>query len=263
MWKKVPVISKHLCSARYLCIFTSPTFLIANHSLPHDGCLVSKVVSQCFCLHSYSSHFNFLLLHGPSSRLSKDDVDWCRQHGGRNCQKTSVRQGFTAKKDGCITDGQSQLTHVGGSGCTVMVDVGDKKVTDREACAQGKIFLGRQAFDEVRDNGIKKGNVMALSQVAGIMAAKRTSELIPLCHNVALSKVDVQFRLDEGELSVVVVGIVRCRSVTGVEMEALTAVSVALLTIYDMCKSVTKDMIIYDVMLLEKCGGVSGDYKRQ
>lgn len=141
-----------------------------------------------------------------------------------------------------------------------MVDVGGKSVTTREACAQASIWLGPEAFELVRENRVKKGDVLTVAQLAGIMGGKRTSDLIPLCHNIALTKVDVQCRLNAQRLSVEISASVRTVGVTGVEMEALTAVSVAALTVYDMCKAVTREMVISDVKLVMKTGGARGDY---
>jgi molybdenum cofactor biosynthesis protein MoaC len=152
------------------------------------------------------------------------------------------------------------LTHTDSQGKAEMVDVGDKPSSLREARARGKIILGPTAFALVRDNGMKKGDVLTVAQLAGILAAKRTSDLIPLCHNIPISKVDVKCRLNKDDFSVEVEGVVRTRGVTGVEMEALTAVAIATLTVYDMCKAVTRDMVITDVRLVSKTGGVRGDY---
>lgn len=149
----------------------------------------------------------------------------------------------------------SKLTHTDDSGQANMVDVGEKDVTMREARARGRIYLGPQAFALVQENKIKKGDVLTVAQLAGIMAAKKTAELIPLCHNIALTKVDVNCQLNEKEQAVDVDALVRCRGRTGVEMEALTAVSMATLTVYDMCKAVAMDMVISDVRLVMKTGG--------
>lgn len=157
----------------------------------------------------------------------------------------------------------SKLTHTDSTGKAEMVDVGNKPVTDREAHARGKILLGPVAFALVRDNKMKKGDVLTVAQLAGILAAKKTSELIPLCHNIAITKADVKCRLNEADFSVEVEGVVRTKGVTGVEMEALTAVAVATLTVYDMCKAVTREMVIGDIQLLKKTGGARGDYRKK
>lgn len=161
-----------------------------------------------------------------------------------------------------ISDHDDHLTHVDESGNAAMVNVNNKADTIRNAKAQGKILLGKKAFDLVQKNQMKKGDVLTVSQLAGIMGAKQTSNLIPLCHPLLLNKIDVNLTLDHtpGSYSILVNAEVECCGKTGVEMEALTAVSVALLTVYDMCKAVTKDMQIQDVRLVAKTGGKS-DYR--
>ena len=141
-----------------------------------------------------------------------------------------------------------------------MVDVGDKPSTNRVAVASGRVYLGKSAFTLVHQNKIAKGDVLSVAQLAGIMAAKRTSDLIPLCHNIPISKVDVKLTMEEKTYSVEVSAEVRIVGVTGVEMEALTAVSVAALTLYDMCKAVTHDILISQIRLIKKTGGKGGDY---
>ena len=144
-----------------------------------------------------------------------------------------------------------------------MVDVGGKGVTSRAAVAAGRVLLDRATFDLIRSGGAKKGDVLTVAQVAGIMGAKRTPDLVPMCHPIALDSVDLSLTLDEARLSVEITAAVRADGRTGVEMEALTAVSVAALTVYDMCKAVQRDMAITDIRLLKKTGGVHGDYERQ
>ena len=144
-----------------------------------------------------------------------------------------------------------------------MVDVSAKNVTVRTARASGTIILGEQAFDVVESGVCSKGDVLATAKVAAIQAAKSTPALIPMCHPLMLEAVDIEFTRDRDEKSVTVLATVRSTGKTGVEMEALTAASVACLTIYDMLKYVGKDMIVSRVMLLTKTGGKSGDYKRQ
>ncbi|XP_052105869.1 molybdenum cofactor biosynthesis protein 1-like isoform X1 [Mytilus californianus] len=153
-----------------------------------------------------------------------------------------------------------QLTHVDSSGKAKMVDVGGKNETYRVAMATGTIILGKEAFDLLRDNKIKKGDVLSVANIAGIMGAKRTHDLIPLCHNIPLSKVSVDFMLEETTHSVIITSKVKTYGKTGVEIEAITAVSIAAVTIYDMCKAITKSMVINDIKLLHKSGGASGDY---
>ncbi|HMB93120.1 MAG TPA: cyclic pyranopterin monophosphate synthase MoaC [Rhodothermales bacterium] len=154
------------------------------------------------------------------------------------------------------------LTHVNPLGGVHMVDVSDKSDSLRTAVASGRVLLGEEAFQLVAENKIRKGDVLTIAQIAGILGAKQTSKLIPLCHDVAIKGVDVEFSLDEDEHAIEVRGFAKTIGPTGVEMEALTAVSVAALTIYDMCKSVSKEIRITDVHLLAKTGGQSGDYRK-
>jgi cyclic pyranopterin monophosphate synthase len=143
-----------------------------------------------------------------------------------------------------------KLTHIDGKGKAVMVDVGEKEIQLRIAKAEGHISLAAGTISLIKDNLLRKGDVLTVSQLAGISAAKKTSELIPLCHNIVLDNVKVDVTLDNS--GVIVRSEVRCTGRTGVEMEALTAVSVALLTVYDMCKAVDKNMKIDNIILLEK-----------
>tara|TARA_R110001599_G_scaffold324159_1_gene535910 strand:+ start:405 stop:875 length:471 start_codon:yes stop_codon:yes gene_type:complete len=152
----------------------------------------------------------------------------------------------------------SKLTHIDGTGAAHMVDVGGKADTVREAHAEGWIAMKLELLEAIKANMMKKGDVLATARIAGIMAAKKTSDLIPLCHPLALTKVAVDFTfLDDG---IKVSSMARLTGKTGVEMEALTACSVALLTIYDMSKAMQKDMVIRDIRLLSKSGGKSGDW---
>lgn len=155
----------------------------------------------------------------------------------------------------------TSLSHIDRRGRVKMVDVGDKPVTDREAIARGSIRMSRQALRQIRRGTVKKGDPLQAARLAGIMAAKQTSALIPLCHPLQLSKVDVE--LTPTARGYTIEARVRTRAQTGVEMEALTAVAVAALTIYDMVKAVDKRMVIGDVRLIYKAGGRSGVYRRQ
>ncbi len=155
------------------------------------------------------------------------------------------------------------FTHFNDEGRARMVDVGDKGITARTAVAAGRVLLNRTTFDLIRSGGVKKGDVLTVAQVAGIMGAKRTPDLIPMCHPVLLDGVDLSLTLDEARLSVEITAAVRTGGRTGVEMEALTAVSVAALTVYDMCKAVQRDMVITDIRLMKKSGGVHGDFERE
>ena len=156
----------------------------------------------------------------------------------------------------------SSLTHIGPEGRVQMVDISEKNNSVRTALASGRVILGQEAYEKVAENSIQKGDVLAVSQFAGIMGAKETSRLIPLCHPVQLSGIDVELTLDETLSGVEVRAYAKTVGATGVEMEALTAVSVSCLTIYDMCKSVSKGIVIQDIHLLAKTGGQSGDYRK-
>lgn len=154
-----------------------------------------------------------------------------------------------------------ELTHFNDQGRSRMVDVTEKPPTVRTALAEGRVRMSAETAARIRSGGIAKGDVLAVAQVAGIMAAKRTSELIPMCHNVTLTGVDLRFSVEED--AVLIRSEVRCRGETGVEMEALTAVSAAALTIYDMCKAVQRDMEIGPIRLCRKTGGRSGTYEKE
>ena len=143
-----------------------------------------------------------------------------------------------------------------------MVDVSRKEETVREATARGRVLMRRETLALIRGGELKKGDVLAVAQVAGVMASKRTSDLIPLCHPLPVTAVELRFELDEAASAVEIRGTARIVGKTGVEMEALTAVSIAALTIYDMCKSADKDMVIDGIRLVHKVGGKSGDYRR-
>ncbi|MBI5352069.1 MAG: cyclic pyranopterin monophosphate synthase MoaC [Chloroflexi bacterium] len=153
----------------------------------------------------------------------------------------------------------SKLTHLDEQGRAHMVDVGAKPDTERVAVARAEVHMKKETFDLIRAGQIKKGDVLTVAQIAGITASKRTSELIPLCHPLFLSKVDVDLVLDESIPGVVITATAKTTGKTGVEMEALTAVSVAALTVYDMAKAAEKTMRIQNIRLVEKHGGRSGD----
>ncbi|MDC0559047.1 cyclic pyranopterin monophosphate synthase MoaC [Candidatus Izimaplasma bacterium] len=154
------------------------------------------------------------------------------------------------------------LSHINNEGRANMVDVSDKTDTLRIAEAVGSIHMKKETLERIINGGIKKGDVLAVSQVAGIMAAKNTSNIIPMCHPLLLTSVDISFSHDFESCILTVKSTVSLTGKTGVEMEALTAVNVALLTVYDMCKAIDKDMIIKEVKLLSKSGGRSGEYRR-
>ena len=156
----------------------------------------------------------------------------------------------------------SKLTHLDASGAARMVDVGNKAETLREARAGARVRMAAETLHLIESGGHKKGDVIAVARVAGIQAAKRCAELIPMCHPLLLSGIDVDITLDRENSCVHVTTACRLKGKTGVEMEALTAVSVAALTVYDMCKSYDREMTVSSIQLLEKSGGKSGTYKR-
>lgn len=155
------------------------------------------------------------------------------------------------------------LTHFDQEGNAVMVDVTEKNITEREASASGRIQVSREVYETVKNGTAAKGDVLGVARVAGIMAAKKASELIPLCHVLPLTKASVDFQMLEENCEIEAVCTVKTTGRTGVEMEALTGVSVALLTIYDMCKAMDKGMVIHGICLKRKSGGKSGLYERQ
>jgi len=156
----------------------------------------------------------------------------------------------------------AELTHLDAQGQAHMVDVGAKAETEREAIAAGRVLMQPETLRLLREGNLPKGDVLGTARVAGIMAAKRTAELIPLCHQLQLTKVSVEFEFNEADAAVEITATVRCKGQTGVEMEALTAVGVAALTIYDMAKAVERGMVIGDIRLLEKRGGKTGEWAR-
>ncbi len=157
---------------------------------------------------------------------------------------------------------EKDFTHFNEQGRAKMVDVGEKPVTTRTAVAAARVLVNRDTFERIRTGGMKKGDVLTVAQVAGVMGAKRTPDLIPMCHPILIDGIDLKLRLDQERCSVEIEATVSCDGRTGVEMEALTAVSTAALTVYDMCKAVQKDMVISDIRLLRKSGGVHGDFTR-
>lgn len=156
----------------------------------------------------------------------------------------------------------AEFTHFNEEGRARMVDVSAKPVTARVAVARGEVRMKPTTLAMIKEQRIAKGDVLAVAQVAGILGAKRTPDIIPMCHPLMLSAVDISFHLNEEESKIEIQATVKNSGQTGVEMEALTAVAVAALTIYDMCKAVEKDMVIGDIYLVKKSGGKSGDYER-
>ena len=154
----------------------------------------------------------------------------------------------------------NELNHFDSKGNAIMVDVTEKNVTQRQAIARGKIFVNKETYDRILQGNMAKGDVLAVARVAGIMATKKTSELIPMCHPLILTKSQIDFEFNEEEKSITAISLVKLAGQTGVEMEALTGVNVAFLTIYDMCKAIDKNMVISDIHLVEKTGGKSGKF---
>jgi len=192
-------------------------------------------------------------------------------HSGCNIYKTMgdcimPREGVFCRviRGGIIKEGDNlelmDFSHFDDNGNAIMVDVSEKKDTEREALACGTITMSEECYAMVKSGGCKKGDVIGVARIAGIMGAKKTSELIPLCHILALTKVELDFEMLDEKCAIRVVSRVKTVGKTGVEMEALTAVNVALLTIYDMCKAIDKSMLISDIHLMEKSGGKSGHF---
>lgn len=153
-----------------------------------------------------------------------------------------------------------KLNHFDSKGNAIMVDVTEKNVTERKAIAKGKIFVNDETYKRILDGNMTKGDVLGVARIAGIMATKKTSDLIPMCHPLMLTKSQIDFEFNEEEKSITAISTVKLSGKTGVEMEALTGVNVALLTIYDMCKAIDKSMVISDIHLVEKTGGKSGNF---
>ena len=153
-----------------------------------------------------------------------------------------------------------KLNHFDSKGNDIMVDVTEKNVTERKAIAKGKIFVNDETYKRILDGNMTKGDVLGVARIAGIMATKKTSDLIPMCHPLMLTKSQIDFEFNEEEKSITAISTVKLSGKTGVEMEALTGVNVALLTIYDMCKAIDKNMVISDIHLVEKTGGKSGNF---
>ena len=193
---------------------------------------------------------------------------WVRGHNGDRWNEAADRLAVAAmniaagRETGATsepTKPADSLTHIDDEGRARMVDVGDKPVTDREATAKGHVTIQPETLRLIKEGLMKKGDVLTIAQLAGIMGAKRTSELIPLCHPLPLNQVSVDFEMDESNSRIEITASARTSSKTGVEMEALTAVSVAALTVYDMCKAVDRGIRIENIRLVRKRGGQSGD----
>lgn len=162
-----------------------------------------------------------------------------------------------------IMKNRNDFTHFNDQGRAKMVNVGEKEITSRTAVAGARVLVSQETFELIQSGGMKKGDVLTVAQIAGVMAAKKTSELIPMCHPVFINGIDLSLSLDQERLAVDIKATVSCEGKTGVEMEALTAASAAALTVYDMCKAVQKDIVITDIRLIEKTGGIHGDFHRE
>ena len=162
-----------------------------------------------------------------------------------------------------IMQEREDFTHFNSEGRARMVNVGDKAETVRTATAGARVYVNADTFALIRSGGTKKGDVLTVAQIAGIMGAKRTPDLIPMCHPILIDGADLRLHLDEARLAVEIEATVSCHGNTGVEMEAMTAAAVAALTVYDMCKAVQRDILISDLRLHRKTGGVHGDYERK
>lgn len=156
---------------------------------------------------------------------------------------------------------RNKLSHTTKDGKAVMVDVSSKEATLRTAEAYSEVKVNDEILKAIKENNLKKGDLFSVAQLAGIQAAKKTYELIPLCHNISINKIDVELKLNEETKSVEIKSFVKTESKTGVEMEALTAASVAALTVYDMCKAIDKSIVIKEIKLISKTGGKSGDFR--
>ncbi|CAM4537769.1 unnamed protein product [Lepidochelys olivacea] len=219
-------------------------------------CIFQKILSS-------SSDTKCLRTRSPSiqhtSQIAVDSHSGAaEEEKGPGSHSKTIGSGLCASERGP----SGSLTHVDQEGRAAMTDVGKKPDSERTAVASAVVRLGEEAFGMVRQNQLKKGDVLAVAQIAGIQGAKLTSQLIPLCHNISLSQVDVSLSLDESRWAVVIQALCHSQGKTGVEMEALTAASLAALTVYDMCKAVTHDIIIEEVKLLSKTGGQRGDFQR-
>lgn len=162
-----------------------------------------------------------------------------------------------------IMKNMDDFTHFNEQGRAKMVDVGEKESSCRTAVAAARVLVNKETFALIKSGGMKKGDVLTVAQIAGIMGAKNTPDIIPMCHPILLNGIDMELSMDESRNSIEIRAVVSCNGHTGVEMEALTAVSTAALTVYDMCKAVQKDIVITDIRLLDKTGGIHGDFHRK
>ena len=190
-----------------------------------------------------------------SSDFGKTPMAW----GSGCCAQIGRRSEYESNRRLSMAD----FTHFNDQGRAKMVDVGEKPISQRVAVAAGRVLVNEHTFALIQSGGMKKGDVLTVAQIAGVMGAKRTPDIIPMCHPILMDGINLELSLDEHRSSVEIKATVSCDGRTGVEMEALTAVSTAALTVYDMCKAVQKDMTITDIRLLSKTGGIHGDYKRE
>lgn len=211
----------------------------------------------------YSIYWNPNMSHYQLNRISNMRHIW-NQNLFHDPVNARIQNNFrTLEIRSFCSSTNGSLTHVDEEGQATMVDVGNKDITTRIAMAQAVVEVGAHILHLIGQNSLKKGDVLTTAQLAGIMAAKRTSELIPLCHNIPLSHVKVDLKLDKDHHAVIITSTARCEGRTGVEMEALTAAAVSALTVYDMCKAVSHDIVISEVKLMFKTGGTRGDFKRK
>ena len=236
---------------------TDQLFVVNSFKSPQNG--FRAINFENTCGEKLSLSLRFL----PPKPLKKFECFNSLLH--RNFTTTAMNTCTNDEKNSEISfqDVGVGLTHVNEEGKANMVDVGDKVDTLRYSVAKATVQLNAEAFKLVKENKMKKGDVMNVAKLAGIMAAKQTASLIPLCHNIPLTNIEVEMKLEELTHSVVIEGKVKCFGKTGVEMEALTCVSVAALTVYDMCKALSKHIVIADVQLMEKDGGKSGYFLRK
>ena len=238
------------------------------------GSSVALYSDSCYLVNTMTRNWKRRVNHDLWERLDslvgQREVNWhwVRGHAGDPFNEAADRLAVSAMKaaaDGNPDPGPQEdeagksLSHLDDEGRARMVDVGDKSVTDREAMARGDVSLQPETLRLIKEGLMKKGDVLTIAQLAGIMGAKRTSDLIPLCHPLPLDQVNVDLELDESNSRIAITATARTSAKTGVEMEALTAVSVAALTVYDMCKSVDRGIRIENVRLVRKRGGQSGD----
>ncbi|XP_014787492.1 cyclic pyranopterin monophosphate synthase [Octopus bimaculoides] len=229
----------------------------------HKSQLSAKTSDECnFILKCIKSNrfYNTLLTKHPSiqattksllSPLELSETSLCSFPSNAN----QIYHSLCTKSGNTLQTKKSSFSHVNVSGKINMVDVGEKSVTHRIAKATGVIYIGERVFKLLQENELKKGSALIVADIAGIMAAKETSRFIPLCHSIPVVKAELTFQMNEAKYCVRVTSEVHTMAQTGVEMEALMAVSVSLLTIYDMCKAVNKNMVISDIKLLSKTGG--------